>query len=256
MPDDWSFNPWALSRWFAEPERDAARDTARMGGGLAAPSLGDVLQPAAPVVDPDDYAPADWYARLSENWPTIANVIPADKQVTSRDTDVVLDWVNKSLAADKQRTSIQCFHYAKYQMHVAEYDISGPPAIDSDSILVIREYRSGGGTTPELQLMEAVRAVTYIRTSIEAGRPVMLGVKIDGYDDEPNNIWGTPYVIATDHFVVAVGLGVDGDRPYVNIYDYLNEHNVDDRLFLTPLVILESDQIGYRMIEMRESYPR
>ena len=104
--------------------------------------------------------------------------------------------------------------------------------------------------------MEAVRAVTYIRTSIEAGRPVMLGVKIDGYDDEPNNIWGTPYAIATDHFVVAVGLGVDGDRPYVNIYDYLNEHNVDDRLFLTPLVILESDQIGYRMIEMRESYPR
>ena len=59
--------------------------------------------------------------------------------MTSRDTDVVLDWVNKSLAADKQRTSIQCFHYAKYQMHVAEYDISGPPAIDSDSILVIRE---------------------------------------------------------------------------------------------------------------------
>lgn len=256
MPD-WSFNLWALTPWAADPARDAARDTARMGGGLAAPSLADVVQPAAPVTDPDNYAPADWFAQLSADWPTVANVIPAEDQVTSGDLDEVLTWVNSSLAPDKQRTELECFHFAKYQMHVAGYDISGPSAIDIDSILVIKEYRQANGeTVPELQLMEAVRAVGYIKSSIVAGRPVMLGVKITGYDDQPNDIWGTPYVIATDHFVIAVGLGMDGARPYVNVYDYLNTFNEDDRLFLTPLVILESEEIGYRMIETRESYPR
>ena len=149
MPDGWSFNPWALSPWGADPERDAARDTARMGGGQAAPSLADVLLPSVPLKDPDDYDPADWFTRLSGDWPTVANVILAEDQVTSRDFDTVLKWVNTSLAEDKQRTDVECFHFAKYQMDVAECDISGPPAIDSDSILVIREYRQpGGGTVP------------------------------------------------------------------------------------------------------------
>ncbi len=72
-----------------------------------------------------------------------------------------------------------------------------------------------------------------------------------GYDDQPNDIYGTPYVIATDHFVVAVGLGMDGDKPYVNVYDYLNTFNEDDRLFLTPLVILESE--GHRLPDDRDA---
>ncbi len=66
-------------------------------------------------------------------------------------------------------------------MHIARFNISGPPAIDIDSILVIKEYRQANGeTVPELQLMEAVRAVGYIKSSLVAGTPVMLGVKIDG----------------------------------------------------------------------------
>lgn len=257
MPEGWSFNPWALSPWGADPERDAARDTARMGGGQVAPQLADVLQPAVPLKDPDDYDPLDWFTQLSGDWPTVPNLIPADKQVLGRDFDTVLTWVNKSLAEDKQRTSLQCFHYAKYQMHVARCGISGPPALDSDSILVIREYRQpDGGTVPELQLMAAVRAVTYIRDTLVAGTPVMIGVKIAGYEEEPNNIWGTPYVIATDHFVVVVGTGVEDGKPYVDIYDYLNAYTESDRLFLTPLMIFESETVGYRMIEMRRSYPQ
>ena len=33
MPEGWSFNPWGLNPWGADPVRDAARDTAQMGGG-------------------------------------------------------------------------------------------------------------------------------------------------------------------------------------------------------------------------------
>jgi hypothetical protein len=143
-------------------------------------------------------------------------------------------------------------------MYLACFDISGPPARDPESILVIREYRqAGGGTVPELQLPAAVRAVTYIRDSLLAGTPVMMGVKIADYPYEPNNIWNTPYVIATDHFVVAVGLGLDQGRPYVDFYDYLGTYSASlHRLFLTPLMILESASLGYRMIETRRSAPR
>ena len=257
MPEGWSFNPWALSPWAADPERDAARDQARMGGGQVAPQLADVLQPAVPLKDPDDYDPLDWFTQISGDWPTVPNVIPADKQVRGRDFETVRSWINRSLAKDQQRTSIECFHYAKYQMDVARCDISGPPALDSDSILAIREYRQpGGGTLPELQLMAAVRAAIYIRDALVAGTPVMIGIKIAGYEPEPNNIWKTPYVIATDHFVVVVGTGVEDGKPYVDIFDYRHSFTESDRLFLTPLMIFESEEAGFRMIEMRRSYPR
>ena len=47
------------------------------------------------------------------------NVIAVADQVTSKDRTAVLDWVNASLAPASQRTSLQCLHYAAYQMHQA-----------------------------------------------------------------------------------------------------------------------------------------
>lgn len=262
MPEGWSFNPWALSPWALSPDgdnpaRDAARDTARMGG-IPSPSLVDVLQPPVPVKNPDDYDPADWYAYFAEDWPIIPNVIPLNEQVLEKDRETVKSWVNSRLSKDKQRNSIQCFHFAKYQMDQKKFSISGPPALDGDSILIIREYRHGrGDPVPEIHLREAIRAVSYIRSSLVAGTPVMIGVKIKGYEPEPNNIYETPYIIATDHFIVIVGMGNDDDRPYVTFYDYLSRYNDKiDRLYLKPLMILESDDLAYRMIEMRRSYPR
>jgi hypothetical protein len=85
----------------------------------------------------------------------------------------------------------------------------------------------------------------------------MIGVKLDYYKGEPNNIYRTPYVIATDHFVVAVGAGVKDGIPYVNVYDYLHKYSAyHDRLHLTPLLTLDSPETVMRMIELRKSYPR
>ncbi len=260
MPD-WNFNPWTLSSWGAEPARDAARDTGRMGGGAATPSLEDVLQPPIAVKDPDpdDFSPADWYAYYAQDWPTVPNLIPLEMQVLGKDRERVKTWVNSTLAADAKRESVECFHFAKYQMDKKKYTISGPPALDSNSLLVIREYPDEkGGRVPEIWLNEAITAASYIKSSLLDGVPVMIGVKLDYYDDEPNNIYRTPYVIATDHFIVVVGSGVAKDgRPYINFYDYLEKYNsTDHKLYLTPLMIFESDVIGYKMIEMRRSYPR
>ena len=75
----------------------------------------------------------------------------------------------------------------------------------------------------------------------------MIGVKITGYDEEPNDIWGTPYVIATDHFVIAVGNGRRGrtTSPTSTSMTISMHTTIHDRLYLTPLVILESEKIEY-----------
>ncbi len=263
MPGGWNFNPWGLNPWGSDPALDAAHSTSRLFGGAAPPRLADVLQPSLPVKDPDDYDPADWFEQLSSDWPSIPNVIPADKQILKkRDTETVKKWVNAHLAPDKQREKPECFHYAKYQMHIMGFGISGPPAIDHDSMLAVYEDPTpGGGRVPVIQLDQAVRAVTYLKRTLPQvtrqsplGTPVMMGVKLAYYTAEPNNIWGTPYVIPTDHFVVAVGAGVENGRPYVTFYDSLGAYGSWSRLYLTPLMVLEYGD--YRMIEMRRSYPR
>jgi hypothetical protein len=256
MPGGWDFNPWALSPWGADPARDAGRDTGLLAGRQAAPKLADVLQPPIPVKNPDDYGPADWSAYFASDWPDVPNVIPTACQVLERDRETVKTWVNSRLAADKQRSYVVCYHFAKYQMHRANHTFSGPPALDEESMLVIREYRErGGGTRQEIWLDQAIKSVTYIRDSLVAGIPVVLGVKLGYYDEEPNNLYHTPYIVATDHFVVAVGTGIEDGKAYVNIYDYLETYNERYRLFLTPLMTLESDDLDYQMIETRRSYP-
>ena len=258
MSDGWSFSPWSLSPWAAEPDRAAAGDLGRMGGGRTAPSLADVLQPPVPVGHPDDYDPASWFEIFVADWPTVDKLIPLEDQVLTRDDDKVRTWVNRQLPADGQRTSINCNDRARYQLHIAGFTASGAPARDSRSFLVIREHRQpGGGTTPELQLDVAVGALSYLRRALTDGMPVMIGVKLDYYDDEPNNIYGTPYVIATDHYVVGVGSGLDNGTPYVDVYDYLAPHRVPrDRLHLSRLLTLDSPGALMRMIELRRSDPR
>ena len=42
-----------------------------------------------------------------------------------------------------------------------------------------------------------------------------------------------------------------------DVYDYLSAYSGErHRLYLTPLMMLESDRLGYRMIEMRRSIQR
>lgn len=258
MPD-WNFNPWVLNPWSGDATRDAGRDTGLLAGRLAAPKLADVLQPPVPVMDPDDYGPADWSAHFAADWPTVPNIVPADKQVLKRDEDTVTKWVNSRLAPDKQRSDVVCYHFAKYQMHLAGYTFSREFPNDDETMLIVREYRggAGGGNIQEIWLDQAIKGIGYLRDSLVAGIPVVLGVKLGYYAAEPNNLYKTEYVIATDHFVVAVGSGVDDqNRSYVNIFDYLHKHNEAYRLFLTPLMLLESDRLDYQLIEVRRSYPR
>jgi hypothetical protein len=257
MPD-WNFNPWTLNPWSDDAPRNAGRDAGLLGGRLAAPKLADVLQPPVPVMHPDDYGPAEWSAQFAVDWPTVPNIIALDKQVLERDRETVKNWVNSRLAPNKQRSYVVCFHFAKYQMHLAGYTFSREFPNDDETMLVVREYRGGpSGNTQEIWLDQAIKGIGYLRDSLVAGIPVVLGVKLGYYTKEPNNIYNTDYVLATDHFVVAVGAGVDDqNRAYVNIFDYLHKHNEAYRLFLTPLMLLESDRLDYQLIEVRRSYPR
>ena len=208
-----------------------------------------------PIGDEVNYSLADWAASLTVDWPTVANVIPKNLHVFESDNQAVLDFVNARLAADKQRTSLQCFDYAHYQVHVAGFRPSGPPATSPDSILVLHEYAEDGRVRSELQVEAMVQAVEYIKAALLAETPVLIGVRIDGFAERPNDRDSTPYVEPTNHFVVAVGMGRDDAGPYISYFDYSHPQREYDRLYLQPNLMLES--ITSRVLtEVRRSRAR
>jgi len=255
MPD-WSISQWLANGWGAEPDRDAALDRAEMGG-VPPPSLADVLVPPVKAVGPDDYSPIEWYRALTADWPEVPNVIPPEKHVLGTHSEAVLNFKNRGREESKKATKLECNDYARYQLHIQRFSASGPPALDGNSKLVLEENGPKGARVPAIRLDEMVEAIWYFKSALAEGTPVMVGVKIEGYEREPNNIYETPYVVPTDHFVVVVGMGVESDtKHYVSYFNYHHSQKDTDRLYLKKGMLMESDVTGYRLTEVRRSYPR
>lgn len=215
MPLPWLFNQWACNPFAAEPDRNAAVDQEALGIRFQTRPEDIVAMPLEPVGDEAEYSPADWYASLTADWPEVANVIPKSLHVFKSDEQEVKDFVNARLPPDQQRTSIECFHYAWYQLDRAGYGPSGPPALSDDSILVLREYAEPDGVRSELQVEAMVKAVDYLKSSLLLETPVLIGVRLKLFEARPNNRRSTPYIEPTNHYVVAVGMGRDEDRKSV-----------------------------------------
>lgn len=256
MPLPWLFNQWACNPFAAEPDRNAAVDQEALGIRFQTRPEDIVATPLAPVGDEADYSPAEWYASLTADWPEVANVIPKSLHVFKSDETEVLEFVNGSLPQDKQRTSLQCFHYAWYQLHVAGFRPTGPPALSDDSMLVLREYAEPDGVRTELQVEAMVEAVQYVKSSLLLETPVLIGVRLKLFEARPNNRRSTPYIEPTNHFVVVVGMGQDETGYYISFFDYYHEQDSDDRLYLGPELLMES-AFGFRTLtEVRRSRPR
>ena len=253
MPLPWLFNQWACNPFAAEPERDAAVDLEAMGINFQTRPEDIVATPLAPVGDEADYSPADWYASLTADWPTVANVIPKSLHVLKSDETEVLAFVNASLPQGQQRTSLQCFHYAWYQLHAAGFRPSGPPALSDDSLLVLHEYAEPDGVRSELQVEKMVEAVEYLKSSLLLETPVLVGLRLKLFEKWPNDRKSTPYIEPTNHFVVVVGMGQDDAGYYVSFFDYYHEQDADDRMYPGPELLMET-KFGFRTItEVRRS---
>lgn len=262
MPLPWLVNQWACSQFGAEPERDAAVD-AGLYGTPSPPSLAPWIPAPEPVKNPDDYTTADWKASLVADWPDVSSVIPSDKQVFKAHDSDVLQFLKDSYGTVKLPDQIQCFDRANYQLHLAEYRPSGPAALDDLTIMALHEYddEATGTLRTEVQVLGTIKAVDYLKESLQAGIPMLVGLRLNFRGPllsrwRPNERRSTPFVEPTNHFVVAVGMGRDAIGEYVAYFDYGHRHDDTDRLYLHDSLLIESADGKRTLTEVRISRPR
>lgn len=263
----WLFNQWACNAFTGEPERNAAVDTARLGG-VATPSLADVLTPPPLAKDPADYSTEDWFNTLTADWPTVDNVIPSDKHIYWTHTEDVRTFVNRyKTEGEEPRTKLQCYDYVDYQLHVMDFRPSGPFAEDRDTIMVLYEYEIPGDRTrlrTELQVLPTIKAVKYLKEALQDGTPIVIGMRLNAWPlswplregPRPNERRSTPFIEPTNHFVVAVGMGEDENGKYVSFFDYHHDQEEGDRLYLKPSLFMESSNNQRTLTEVRLSTAR
>lgn len=143
----------------------------------------------------DDYQDGGYdntiYPQTDPNlpWPTIAAVIP---------TSQFVGWGHPGVRRN-------CMDYAKKQIAVAGYQISGYGAPGQ----TFQIYKASTGVNNSA----LVQGLSYIRYALAAGIPVIVGV-----DDQP----GSPNPgtdNTTDHFIVIVGMGTNSTGKYLQFYD-------------------------------------
>ena len=116
-----------------------------------------------------------------------------------------------------------CNVYAKEQMRVAGYSVGG-----GDDKANIKPYNEN--KKPKSNEAEFNKAVDYIKSSLENGIPVFVGVDDQAGASNSDN--------TTDHFIVIVGMGYDEEKGnYFTAYDnatpYPNEGTSDqNRLYV------------------------
>jgi hypothetical protein len=254
----WLFNQWACNPFAGDPDRDAAADMGQMGKPPP-PSLADVLPPQDETfVGPDLWitvpSRAEQFVQMTNDWPDVPNVIPEADHIYGRHLHDVLEFVNRNAKTEaEKRSKLHCFDYAHYQLHNAGYWPSGPAHKDVDTLLVLIEYPEAGGVRSEVLVGNMVAAIRYIKISIQVGRPVMIGIRLNDFAERPNKRDDSAFIEATNHFVVAVGMGQEDDAYFIRVMDYLHAPRDSDRMFLTPDLRLQSPDGNQEMTEMRRS---
>jgi hypothetical protein len=213
--------------------------------------MDDGVSPGFPSI-----SAAEWHRSLTSDWPEVAPVVPAADQIQESDFTEVLDWVNLTREPDKQRTSLHCFDYAHYQVWEAGYAVSGPAHASPTTLLVLLEFPDGPGVRTEVQTETMVEAVTYIKDTLQAGTPVLIGLRLNLFDSRPNERRSTPFVEPTNHFVVAVGMGTDDEGPFISYYDYMHGFARRDRLYLRADLTMSSSGDYRHLTEVRRSTRR
>ncbi len=258
MPQPWLFNQWACSPWATEVGRRTAADTEATSvlppirpEDIRQAGTDDGITPGFPSI-----SAAEWQQSLTADWPDKAPVIPLADQIQDADFTEVLDWVNSTRAAENQKSALQCFDYAHYQVWEAGYAISGPGHASPTTLLVLLEYPDGPGVRTEVQTETMVEAVSYLKDRLQAGTPVLIGLRLRLFEERPNERRSTPYIEPTNHFVVAVGMGTDDEGFYISFFDYMHGFAERDRLYLRPDLTMTNSGDYRHLTEVRRSTRR
>jgi len=269
MPDPVTGNRWWGNPWAADPELQAASDAQRLGGawggilGLAAQSM----ETSAAEPDTDSSAPEetadDAYGSLVADWPKVPPLI--ERHITGSDFIEVRDyWYDHWRNEKRPDDALQCFDWAQFQMlqkkvrgtgdpkdrstyfQLFEESLEHPPDFPRDDKVLKEDVRNRVDVTDTGRTVEAIE---YLKESLVAGIPVMVGIRLLWYLHRPNRD------LTTNHFVVVVGMGrreqAAGASPlngaflpeyYVSYFDYQYDETRRLYLFNFPnLAIMELD---------------
>ena len=240
---------WACNAWEEENDLLAASDQAECGPNwnqTAEEMIRDVERAldsnASDSSDQGTVFTADeWFASLTRDWPTINPVIPADLFVERGDSGMQQHWQEHwAREGESADINIQCFDYAHYQLVVAGFGTSSWRP-DTTTYQIFRED-SG------IDLNETAEGVRYLKRSLAADTPVLVGILLTTYDARPNRDK------TTNHFVVIVGMGVDEFGHHFRYYDY-SSNDRGRKFYLKDSSLAVEDRDGHRRVaQIRQTY--
>jgi hypothetical protein len=159
-------------------------------------------------------------------------------------------WKNTKKADDQ----IQCFDKARYQLHIAGFDTTGNPYDETSYFQLFVETDNGdGGRVDVSDIPRTSEAILYLKDKLTHGIPVMVGIRMSGFDRRPNPD-GT-----TNHFVVIVGMGRDEDatslepKYFFRYFDYLIPETMEFYVFNFPTLMLASSSGRRRVAQVRKT---
>lgn len=162
------------------------------------------------------------YFNVQQTWTTINSVIPVSK------------FIGWNRAA---HPNWECMDYAKEQLRVMGYQISGYKDIGQ----TFQVYTAQNGVN-QTQLKAGL---DYLKYALSNSIPIIVGV--DNKPGHPGNLDNT-----TDHFIVVVGMGQDSNGKYFQFYDNasglsIQGANYDNKLYYnsTSGLIVGESQTNY-----------
>lgn len=216
-------NLWACNTMSKDPSREAALDLPACGddwGKTADQIIAEVEDPETLSTSEQGspFGAAEWHASLTADWPELGPVIDPSEFISQASEDAREHWRNYWW--NKQPDDIiHCFDYAAYQLVVKDF-FTTDWLPDTTTYQV---YRDDSG----LNINETVEGVRYLKQALAADIPVLVGIKIASFDYKKN------MDRTTGHYVVVVGMGVDGDGHYFHYYDGRNTSD-GEKFYLKP----------------------
>jgi hypothetical protein len=252
MGTPWLTNLWGCNVWQTEPERTAVGDT-DVFGTPATPIASDAGPVSVPLGEQGD-TPAEWLEILRRDWPEVPPVIdPALRVTEAKHKTEIESFLRDVRRIVKER--IECFDRADYQLYLAGYKPSNRPPDDLRSYLVFLEVMKDGAVEDQLDLPRMLEAIEYVKTSIMAGVPVIVGLRLVNFSPRDMDRPSTPEIYPTNHFVVVVGASQDNAGPYFTYLDSRNEFGGGTRLYLLDTMFMKNP-LGHTLSEVRTSIAR
>ena len=249
MPTSVLMNLWSCNVWKRQSEKEASDDVLATTINFNT-QVSDIHSEPITVEGELVETMSASFANLTADWPAIGPVIDESKYIGRSKQSAVTDHckdIHNSINYDNPETLArkiesceidpECFYYASYQLDVAGFSTTGNPQRNPDNFQVYQEIKDASGSyIGHTNIEVTVNGIGYMKQALSAGTPVLIGIKMKGFNYRKNDDK------TTGHYIVVVGMDSDDKGYYFICYDYLQPPGGDgDKFYLTDMLNLVSD---------------